>query len=369
MAIVAMLCAASLPVSGADKLPESIHWPVHGDKVEKVHYEFMGAAVDTTVWDFSRIRETGIRHDVRWLNYGDSLLTRIENGGQETYRCSNDSVFLISTEDNLIRLAATGLRAQVWPEICAQDILRGTKRYEGIFSGGRPVDTKGVVNVTVLGVGCLILPMDTLYNVKRIRTEVTETINVRPGLIDIGIYGDTIGMRRDSLAISADSLLHTVIKDRWYSDCHRYELVENTVETYTWAGNDISTRSTTCLIAPEAQEYQFGILKTRPGRPTGHEYAQPGTRNVRFSLADNLTFSHSGTDICVSFSSSGSKSTTCEISLLLYDSAGRVWQNIKDSIHDGYWSQSMSTMGLPPGKYVVTLTADSQKQSYKFNIN
>lgn len=357
----------SLSVYGANGLRSSVHWPVHGDRIEKVHCEFTDADVDANVWDFSRTHETGTRHDVLWLNYGDTLLTRIENGSQMTYRCSNDTVFLISAEDKLIRLSAKGNQARIWPEICTHDIAGSTRRYEGTFGGGNNVDTKSALNVTVLGEGCLILQEDTLYNVKRIRTEVTQTINVTPGLIGFSIPGDTVSMTRDSQTKSADSLLHTVIKDRWYSDSYRYELVENIIETYSWAGRDIIARKTTCLISPEAQEYQFGVLNTRQGKQDESKGGESNMSNGSITLADNLNFIHKGNEVSVNFSSANQKDGTYEISLLLFDSVGRVWHKVKDGIKGGYWSNSVAIDGLPPGNYVLTVSLDSQKKSYKFS--
>lgn len=364
-----MTCLIFLPVAGIAGLRTSVHWPVHGDRMEKVHCEFLEVAVDTNVWDFSGLRETGLRHDVRWLNYGDSLLARIENGGQVTYRCNRDSVFLISTEDKLIRLSAAGLRAQIWPESCTRDNMWKSKRYEGFFSGESEVNTNSLFNVTVLGRGSLILPTDTLYDVTRIRFEVTETLNVTPGFIDTDIMGGALGEPDDTLAFTADSLLHSVIKDRWYSGFYRYEIVENTVETYTWAGKDITIRRTTCLMSPDAQEYQLGILKKRPRKVEEPLNFHPDRPNGNVSLAEDINISYNGSEVSVDLSTASSNATTNEMSLLLYDSAGRVWHKARNVIQEGCRTYSVDTRWLPSGNYIVTVTGGSGNRSYKFTID
>ena len=60
----------------------TIHWPHHGDRVMKTHYEFVDVPSDTTIWDFSHAIETGERHEMHWVSIGDSLWVKIEQGVQ-----------------------------------------------------------------------------------------------------------------------------------------------------------------------------------------------------------------------------------------------------------------------------------------------
>ena len=86
LTIIALLSINAYPNNG---ISSSVHWLANGDKVTKTHYEFVDMPTDTTVWDFSHAIETGESHDMRWLNLGDFLLVRIEQGSQSTYGYRN----------------------------------------------------------------------------------------------------------------------------------------------------------------------------------------------------------------------------------------------------------------------------------------
>lgn len=73
-----LLLFASIICAARGEVLKTIHWPHNGDRVTKSHYEFVEMPTDTIVWDFSHAIETGDSHDMRWMNFGDSLLVRIE---------------------------------------------------------------------------------------------------------------------------------------------------------------------------------------------------------------------------------------------------------------------------------------------------
>ena len=68
------------------------HVPVDGDKVVKIHCEPIELPSDTsTVWDFSHLIETLDRHEMEWLNFGDSIIVCFEQGVQSTFTVNGDS--------------------------------------------------------------------------------------------------------------------------------------------------------------------------------------------------------------------------------------------------------------------------------------
>lgn len=364
--LLPMIANAGCPISGKGKLPLSVHWPKDGDRLTKVKCEYIDMPVDKSVWDFSDICETEENHDVLWRNFGDTLLVRIENGVQSVYRCIGDSIYLVSAEDALIRMSAENSKALVWPERknYISDTTSTDMTYSGIFSGGKTVDTKGVYNLTVLGRGCLILPMDTLYNVKRIRTEKTETVNLGSSQRDT--------TRQDTITRVADPIFHTVITDRWYSEYYRYELIENITEMYTADGKNFVREKSTYLMSPELQEYALGIkrsIRNRPSMPT------KGSKDSGSALqlpSTDFSFDYDGKSLHINGTynadSSSDHNASAEVSLLLYDPLGRVRQHLTDRTDRGNWSHVLQTEGLPPGTYLITVRLDGQIQSYKFTV-
>lgn len=359
--VILSLSACGMLEAKNGTLINSVHWPKHGDKVTKVQYEYQDMPVDTIVWNFGEVVETGLRYDTRWLNYGDSVLARTEGGGQTTYQCVNDSVFLTAAEDCFIKLSEASLSALVWPVNTANNTIDNPNiTFKGLFCDKNAVETKSVVKVSDLGKGCLILPMDTLQNAKRIRTEISEILKVWPTDVPVPVC--------DTVSAPFDSLYHTVITDRWYADAYRYELVENIIETYSRGNKSIFTQGATYVVSPDAQEYDIDTDKVRtrdtdtPGNDNRNSLSQT------FSLEDNLIFDYDGRTIQISFSSGEYIGDNPEISLLLYDSLGRVRQRDNGVINDGYWYESLSTQDLPPGNYMVTVTVCNQNQSYKFTI-
>ena len=75
-----------------------VHWPQDGDRVVKTQYEFVAVEADSTVWDFSHAVETGREHAMRWLNLGDTVLVRVEQGNQFTYQMRGDSLLWLGYE-------------------------------------------------------------------------------------------------------------------------------------------------------------------------------------------------------------------------------------------------------------------------------
>lgn len=354
------------PIMGQGPLPLSAHWPKDGDRLTKVKCEYKDMPVDTSVWDFSDICETRQNHDVLWRNLGDTLLVRAEKGEQTVYRCICDSIYLVSAEDALIRMSAQSSRALVWPERRhnISDTASRDMVYSGIFSGGNTVATKGEFKTTVLGMGCLILPMDTLYNVKRIRTEKTEAVNIESSQPD--------SARQDSCVRPTDPIFHTVITDRWYSEYYRYELIENITETYTADGKNFVREKSTYLMSPELQEYALGIKRPVRNRPSVAIKGDKDSRTGPPLPSVNFSFDYDGKSVRIN----GLCSTDCgddcntssEVSLLLYDPLGRVRQHLTVEIDQGCWSHVLQTEGLPTGTYLITVSLDGQIQSYKFTV-
>lgn len=73
-------------LAGENLFTKSVHWPSDGDKVLKKHYEYIERDNDTlSIWDFGGAAETGKSHIMQWINIGDTILVKKEEGTQLTY--------------------------------------------------------------------------------------------------------------------------------------------------------------------------------------------------------------------------------------------------------------------------------------------
>ena len=98
------MASLPIPVFGNGFFLEKPHLPVNGDCVLKYHYFFQECDQGKAVWDFSHAIPKGESHYMQWINLGDSVFVKIENGMQSNFRIQNDTLYWAGYENPLLRV-------------------------------------------------------------------------------------------------------------------------------------------------------------------------------------------------------------------------------------------------------------------------
>ena len=147
IAIKIKQCLASLTAIiavGTMAQPHGIHWPQDGDRVVKTQYEFVAVEADSAVWDFSHAVETGREHAMRWLNLGDTVLVRVEQGHQFTYRMQGDTLLWLGYENPLLGMRDSIAPVAKMPMMTLGDSVATPYYFHGKYSGNHAVDMTGI---------------------------------------------------------------------------------------------------------------------------------------------------------------------------------------------------------------------------------
>jgi len=102
--ITIAMASLPIPVFGNGFFLEKPHLPVNGDCVLKYHYFFQECDQGKAVWDFSHAIPKGESHYMQWINLGDSVFVKIENGMQSNFRIQNDTLYWAGYENPLLRV-------------------------------------------------------------------------------------------------------------------------------------------------------------------------------------------------------------------------------------------------------------------------
>lgn len=349
-AVAVSLSSFSLHAS----LRASVHWPRNGDRVTKQRYEYVEVTPDTSVWDFSHAIATGVSHEMSWRVLGDTVLVRVERGAQSTYTIHGDSLVWRSHESPLI-----GLRDSVAPLVlcgalpAAGDSIVSPYYFGGLYSGANAVAFKGTHTTRTVARGTLILPDDTIAGAVLVR-EIAD-----------GVMKASAQPRMAPIRAGAEGLLrHTVVTDRWYSPSCRYEVAENLASVYSHNGRVLQEQRATFLCSPGVQEVALGMFQAPPTQP-----AHAGrSRLVGSPLSERVSIAagDGGVEVMVNAGCAGAAEG--DVSVILSDTGGRVWASRSGSAAAGGWSTRISTSSLPPGGYILHVSAGEESASEKIQI-
>lgn len=336
----------------------SIHWPQDGDRVVKMQYEFVTVDTDSTVWDFSHAIETGHEHTMQWLNMGDSVLVRVEQGNQFTYQMRGDSLLWLGYENPLLGMRDSIAPVAEMPMMTLGDSVPTPYYFHGKYSGNHAVDMTGTHVVQLKALGTLILPNDTISDAMLVREVTDGKVRVSPELTD-----EPISLENDSL------MRHVEVTDRWYSPNHRYPVAENVSSTFYVQGElRLQTRAT-YLCTPDVQELALGeLVLPRQNAPAHSNGAFPDKGHgfdSHLPLADRLAVNVGNGEVSVAVSGINGS----EVAVVLSDLQGRVWSSQTGKAQDGAWQGTVSTSQLPTGDYLVHVSCGDEKQVERFKIN
>lgn len=343
--------------SASPNLRMSIYWPHHGDRVTKTHYEYEDVPDDTTVWDFSHAIETGDSHEMRWINLGDTLLVKIEQGVQSVYQLHDDILYWNGFENALLCVRDSIAPVDAFNALINGCSVSSSLYFHGSYSGNHAIDMIGNYSIVLSEFGTLILPNDTVENVLCI----TATKNCL----------ERVSEHQDEIPINegADSLLREIeVVKRWYSPMYRYPLAENVSCCYYCNLNLLQKSDMTYLCSPEEQEYSLGLLANpesllRKGIVKGPNGTLAGTSCLS-NLADHVSISQSGNQIDVMINESGIDNK--EFVVLLCDVQGHVFQYSKQRASGII---SFNKGNLNSGVYIIEVTNGDDIVSKRIYIN
>lgn len=357
------LFAINLAISALADVRSNIHWPRHDDRVMKIHYQYENVPIDTTVWNFSKAEETGERHEMHWINWGDSLLVKLEQGTQSIYQRHGDTVLWKGYENPLLCVRDSIAPIGVLTAFSNGISVSSTMYFKGSYSDNHAVDMVGEHRVELGNSGKLILPKDTIDNVLCV-TSITDC------LVRLSKH-----LKDKSIQVG-DSLLRQVEKAyRWYSPLYRYPLAENISRSYYDGGVLLQKTEVTLICSPDEQEYALGVINNpemmlrnvvNHGANTIHQGAL-GSNN---SLADRVSITQDGDMIAVMVNGkvNSNENDNGEVSVLLCDVQGHVWSNQSGTMDSGCYSLVVNTASLSPGYYLLSIINGNERHVERIRI-
>ena len=339
--------------------PPGIHWPQNGDRVVKTHYEFVTVDTDSAVWDFSHAVETGREHTMQWLNMGDSVLVRVEQGNQFTYQMRGDSLLWLGYENPLLGMRDSIAPVAEMPMMTLGDSVSTPYYFHGKYSGNHAVDMTGTHVVQNKSLGTLILPTDTIHNAMLVREVTDGKVRVSSELTDSPISADDDSLMR-----------HVEVIDRWYSPAHRYPVAENVISTFYVLGEQRQQTRATYLCSPDEQELALGdVIAPRQNTPRQQQNT-PSDNGSDVVLGNDLPLSDrlavNMGDGQVSIAVNGNDGT--EVAIVLSDIQGRVWASQAGKTQGGLWQCVVDTSHLSVGDYLLHIASGEETEVKRFKI-
>jgi hypothetical protein len=330
-----------------------IHWPQDGDRVVKTQYEFVAVEADSAVWDFSHAVETGREHAMRWLNLGDTVLVRVEQGNQFTYRMQGDTLLWLGYENPLLGMRDSIAPVAKMPMMTLGDSVATPYYFHGKYSGNHAVDLTGIHVVQLKALGTLILPTDTIHDALLVREVTDGKVRVSPELTDMPISADNDSLMR-----------HVEVIDRWFSPTHRYAVAENVTNTFYVLGERRQQIHATYLCSPDVQELALGDVTTPRQNAPRHSQGAPSDNGNGMGFGNNLPLGDrlavNVGDGQVTITVSGTDGT--DVAVILSDIQGRVWASRSGKTQGGVWQGTVDTGHLSTGDYLLHVASGEETE-------
>ncbi len=352
-----LVCIIAVPAFA--ETTSTIHWPHHDDRVTKTHYEYVDVPADTAIWDFSHAIETGDRHEMRWINLGDTLLVKIEQGVQSVYQLHCDTLYWNGYENALLCVRDSIAPIDAFNALVNGCGLSSPLYFKGNYSGNHAIDMIGHNSVELSEYGTLILPNDTIEDVFCITATKNCLERVSERKKEAPIHEDN------------DSLLREIeVVKRWYSPLYRYPLAENVSCGYYSNQVLLQKFEMTYLCSPEEQEYSLGVLcdpETMMRNSIGKD-ANSGHRAIGANslLSDCVSIIQNCDRIDVSVNGLGNSNG--KVSVLLCDVQGHIWHFQNENVDAECWRCEIATSSLPSGYYLLQIMNKNEKHVERIRI-
>ncbi len=337
------MASLPIPVFGNGFFLEKPHLPVNGDCVLKYHYFFQECDQGKAVWDFSHAIPKGESHYMQWINLGDSVFVKIENGMQSNFRIQNDTLYWAGYENPLLRVEDSIAPIMAIKSSSKHNSITSAYHFKGMYCGNNYVGLIGHFAITTGGKGLLILPDDTLSDVMPVL--ITNKFSVK--------VSNTPQI--DNMVSPPDNLLHiTDSTTLWYSPDYRYPIVENLTRHYYSQGKLIKKNCQTYMCTPSEQE-QAQTYTNTPQRIHKIKTGQNSNRTI-LPLTERTEIDFDGTTVNVEVKCQ----ETTTVSVLLCDIQGHVWSHQTMVPGERICKTTINTAMLPSGIYLVYVACDGE---------
>ena len=344
---ILFLIMAAYPAAG--RTARSV-LPADGDYARLQPIEGFVPQDGATVWDFSSANNIRDAFDIRFSRASDSCLSVTMPGIRYDFAIAGDTVLRIATETHFIRVSDT------IPLLYDMPLTAGD--YSGCFaSRGRAyhseyIDATGVVSLSVVGRGTLILPLgDTISNVMLTRLQTRQLISSamhRPS--PVGDCDAATLLRRVTIVLT------------WKTGDYCVPLAQHTVTADSIGSVRCGENTVSAWICPPL--YQPASIPD--ASPSERRYSPRGTDlPLGGTHLSDMSVTQSGNGISVS----GTSPDDCRISMILSDALGRVFASMPATAYTRGAIVEWSCDGLPPGNYILYIGRDElPEQACKLTI-
>lgn len=342
----------------AASINKAVHIPRNGDCVDRWRCETLnpGGSGDSAVWDFSGATVVDENQRVRYIVLGDSLLVRYEGATMNTFLLKADSVLWKKRENRLSFMADSIAPLQMLLPMTYADSITTPFYMTGNYCGNNALTMAGYQTCHVDGRGTLILPGDTIADVLRLHIASRAKVRVSSGLDAQPLHAasDSVMDKND------DTYL-------WYSGSYRYPLAEVRMTNVSASDGTSHHSEASFLCPPSVQDYALG---TNAGGKAQKQRSRKNSENSHDgsanSVIENLTLSHQGHDVEVSFMPGADG----EASMVMTDIVGRVFSSMpKKTVSKGVpFTERIAVGQLPSGTYLLHVEMAGHTLNRKFTI-
>lgn len=347
-------------------LSKAIMLPMNGDRIDRLRIEGVeaGARGPKAVWDMSHavVIEDGCT--MRFFNFGDSVVARVEGRQQWVYEIKGDSVLLRSQESALSNLTDSLPALKMIFPLAYGDSIYSPVYYRGKYCENNAIATAGIYSMVVDGEGTLILPDDTINNALRIHERLDEKVSVSPW-----------AKERVISAVEDSLMRHVCDTYSWYSSDFRYPLAQITKDSFYNGAVVTREDETAYLCPPETQLYALGDVRQQrqmqalqPQKILGGYGYNPYNNFSNSNINEQMLVDKANAvainvaDGHVDVITSANSGMNAEV--ILSDLQGRVYGSSKGKV-----VHSFDTSNLPQGSYLLYVNDGENVRTERINVN
>ena len=347
------------------QLKSELNLPRTGDKLvkEQVVYFEPGEAGENQTWDFSRLRLIDDACTVHYFTRDDWKIIGAESGKLSFLQIDGDSLLLAGYENpnTLVRYQQPGLLMRFPIEYGAgsNGQFAGRGKHHDLLESAVTGEIRTLADAT----GSLILPgNDTLSSVVRVHIRKTETARYIP--ISSGFAFDCPAI--DSLFSGCVPETVTTDTYQWYEEGYRYPVFE-TIET---CRNGLPERT---VLSRDAYFYHPGEQAYLP-EDTANRAAlerKQAARNARMLEKEGslLSFGCYPNPVKDRLTVELTLRQAANVEAGLRDMNGRLILRFPSRTNITHFRETLDVQTLPPGYYLVKVTAGNETASEKIVKN
>lgn len=388
--VLFIYCLIVMYNCGVAQINSQCNTPRPGDKPQwALSHEYIAVTNnDSLLHDFSAMRfiKSG---ETRYSLFRDSLLLKKEMRQISVYKLHNDTLLLTAERKPGLNMS------YILPEVVMtypfneQSDISGYYYAEGRDGAGHYVSDAGIYISSISGIGQIITPdCDTIGDVVQLSyrrvgtTHVFDDFNSSFGNTNDSTLIDTQNIEK---RLATDSISHQISRNVWYAPGYRYPIVESRQYVLMYYNTPVDTSMVTFYFPPQSQEFDLETdavneLLRQEIKNMTYQSVTPKSRNINEIRAipdngasDEQTMSlHANVD-CNLYPTVVNGKITAHISTddratinmsLLNSSGALLWEHDND-IEAGQYKIDCDMSNYISGNYVMIITINNEKFSYK----